>query len=689
MHNAIQVIPTARADELAFSGDAHLMNSATDFVGGPRRAPTSPQPLASWYTHGVSDGLGDRLLMFDNTATASLELLRFRSDFAGAPGFEDALRERVERLAAFKHPAFAYARAVERLDDDEGLALISIHTPGKRLSEVFHGSQARTGLHPALVVWLIRELTAALADLHAQGAGIAHGALVADRIVLTPDGRLVIVEHVLGSALDESHLSARQLWHDLGILALPGANGAPRLDVRGDVVQLGLVALSVLLGRRVTSEEYPERLELLLDESSERAEQRSPSIAPALRLWLARALQVHDGGFGSALEARDGLRELPESVGARAFEQFHASHLPAMRSLPETSMKDRPVPTFMKPVPAVEPPTNPPWTVPEAVIVNNDAPAAWVMEEAVPGNAPRIASTIAPKTASAMVPVVSPNALRPVAESPAVAATPTLGLRAFLTTRNLAVACGAVAVLEAVAIGGLLMTRTSAPAPAANVRPPAASIPVTIESPGSGDIVMVDGRQAGVTPLMLTVSPLMRSIRVLSSQPPVASTPAVAPPVRVAEARPKTDAGPPSAAPAQSLAGGLRLTSPIELQVLEGERVLGSSATGPIVISAGQHQLDFINSALGYRSRQTVQIKAGQVLPLRVQPPDGRVSINALPWAQVWIDGNPVGETPLANLPVAVGEHEIIFRHPQLGERRETAVVKSDTLTRVSATLGR
>jgi serine/threonine-protein kinase len=63
------------------------------------------------------------------------------------------------------------------------------------------------------------------------------------------------------------------------------------------------------------------------------------------------------------------------------------------------------------------------------------------------------------------------------------------------------------------------------------------------------------------------------------------------------------------------------------------------------------------------------------------------VSINAQPWAQVWIDGNLIGETPLANLTVSAGEHEIIFRHPQLGERRETTIVKSGVQTRISATL--
>jgi hypothetical protein len=64
--------------------------------------------------------------------------------------------------------------------------------------------------------------------------------------------------------------------------------------------------------------------------------------------------------------------------------------------------------------------------------------------------------------------------------------------------------------------------------------------------------------------------------------------------------------------------------------------------------------------------------------------PNGRISINALPWANVWIDGSAAGETPLANLSMPIGQHEIVFRHPQLGEQRQTVVVKTEGLTRVS-----
>src|SRR5690242_17327022 len=103
------------------------------------RTKSSDSAVASWYTQGQSDGFGDRLLMFDNTGAPTFELLRFRSELAEVPGFERALRSRVDELAQFQHPAFTRVRAVERLDGGEGLALVSTHTPGKRMSEMFQG----------------------------------------------------------------------------------------------------------------------------------------------------------------------------------------------------------------------------------------------------------------------------------------------------------------------------------------------------------------------------------------------------------------------------------------------------------------------------------------------------------------------------------------------------------------------
>src|SRR5262245_58471636 len=286
------------------------MNSAPDFlIDPPTRPAAAPAPIASWYAQGISDGLGDRLLMFDNTAAASLELLRLRRSLANAPGFERTLRDSVQRLISFKHPAFAELRSLQRLDGDNALALISTHVEGKRLSDLFRRTERHDSLHPAFATWLIRQLTSALADLHAQGDDVAHGALTADRIVLTPDRRLVIVEHVFGAALDERRFTPERLWLDIGVITVPTLDGTPRLDQRHDLVQLGLITLSVLLGRRITPEDYPANLEKLLNEFANTSGRRSPTLVGPLRKWLIEALDPA-AGFESSVAAGESLTVL-------------------------------------------------------------------------------------------------------------------------------------------------------------------------------------------------------------------------------------------------------------------------------------------------------------------------------------------------------------------------------------------
>jgi hypothetical protein len=164
----------------------------------------------------------------------------------------------------------------------------------------------------------------------------------------------------------------------------------------------------------------------------------------------------------------------------------------------------------------------------------------------------------------------------------------------------------------------------------------------------------------------------------------------IEPPVPAPTARRAASVNTTSAASQDPLAannqrsGGVRLQTPIELKVLQGDRVLGSSEDGPIIMRAGTYQLDLINPALGLSMRQPVTFRAGQLTTLTVTLPPGRVSVNAEPWAEVSIDGRLYGETPLANLQVPIGEHEIVFRHPELGERRQTVTVRADRQTRVS-----
>lgn len=238
-------------------------------------------------------------------------------------------------------------------------------------------------------------------------------------------------------------------------------------------------------------------------------------------------------------------------------------------------------------------------------------------------------------------------------------------------------------IVAALAIGGAAFAAGRYTAVSAVVVAPSPSpVTITISSTSPGDAVVVDGREVGVTPYQLTVENGVRDVRLAS--PPL--PPSLPQPVATSLS---ATAAADTLTPSRPRSGGLRVSSAIEVQVLEGERVIGSSVDGPIVASAGVHQLDFVNSAFGYRERRAFEFKAGQILALTVTPPNGRLNVNAVPWAQVTIDGKEVGETPLANLSIPVGQHEIVFRHPQLGEKRETAIVRSGSMTRLSVTMAR
>ena len=162
-------------------------------------------------------------------------------------------------------------------------------------------------------------------------------------------------------------------------------------------------------------------------------------------------------------------------------------------------------------------------------------------------------------------------------------------------------------------------------------------------------------------------------------------------PAKLATAEPPpvqkaADAASDRPAPAADRFGGVKLSCPIELQVFENGKLAGSTA-GPIAAMEGPHTFELVNDAVGFRVKENVTVKPGQMATVAVPLPNGRISINAVPWADVLIDGTSAGQTPLANLSIPIGTHEIVFRHPQFEEQRQRIVVKPEGLTRVSATL--
>lgn len=131
-----------------------------------------------------------------------------------------------------------------------------------------------------------------------------------------------------------------------------------------------------------------------------------------------------------------------------------------------------------------------------------------------------------------------------------------------------------------------------------------------------------------------------------------------------------------SVAEAAAATGGwLTVSSPVTLQLREGGKVIGTSEVDKVMLPAGDHEVELLNDALGFRATRKVRIAAGKTATTRIDLPNGTLSVNAQPWAEVWIDGERIGETPIGNLERPIGTHQVVFRHPDLGERRESVVI--------------
>jgi hypothetical protein len=201
---------------------------------------------------------------------------------------------------------------------------------------------------------------------------------------------------------------------------------------------------------------------------------------------------------------------------------------------------------------------------------------------------------------------------------------------------------------------------------------------VATEPPGAK--VLIDGEARGVAPL--TVSDLKvgeHAVVVQGTGEPVSRT------VTIQEGAVASLVI--SMNSASAFASGWLAISGVPVQIMENGTLLGSTETPRILLPAGSHQLELTNAALGYRVTRTVQVVAGQTVSIALKAPQGTLSINAQPWAEVWVDGKLAGETPIGNLSLTIGNHELLFRHPELGEQRKTVTVGALAPVRVAVDL--
>jgi hypothetical protein len=695
------------------------------------------------------DGLGTRYRR--DGSDGPLDVLVLRDTFASIPSFEFLIRERINRLAHIRSESFARVLDLEHVPDGAKLAVVSKAVPGVRLSRML--AVAEQNLLPLDIesaLYLVQQLLSAMAELHGDAPDACHGTLAAERVVVTPDGNLVIVEHVLGAALGQLRHSPDRYWKELRI-ALPMAVTAPQLDRRADVAQIGIIALALVLGRPITEDEYPEKISSLAN-GTYGLGGSFEAIPEWLRNWLSQALSLEPTRwFASCVEARDafdvGLKAAGIAPSAEKLDAFPREYglVEPSRSTPlsgPTLVTTTPPPpvvpapvqgkTTAAPTSNVASPT--PVAEKEKLRIVEPAPLLGSLGSAFPSESPRLGATSSRTTSD------EESDIAPAHTSPWAAARESASNR----PRMIAAAVVVVALMS----GGVFAARRYFSAPATTV-PVTGTVVVNTDPAGAA--VVIDGEAHGATPVTATLKTGPHTIE-LSTKDGVRRTMTVnvaanqqlsqfiempkaaagtgdlqvrtdppgarvvvdgqtrgTSPVTVKDLAPgshvvvlSNDLGSvnedvtiqpgaaaslvvpmktPQGAP---VSGWISITAPAELQIFENDRLLGTSRTDRIMVAAGRHDIEVSNEALGFRTTQSIQVTPGQVARLKPDWPMGTIAINAAPWANVTLDGKDLGETPVGNTSVAIGTHEVIFRHPQLGEQRMTATVTANAPARLS-----
>jgi hypothetical protein len=254
------------------------------------------------------DGIGVRVASADAFGEP-IEQLQLCTDLAA---LESAVRERVSRLINFRHVRYVRLRGSERLTNATKDVVVTYDAvPGTRLSEFLDlalHAPLRIDIDTALLI--VRELLPAIAVLH-DSRNVTHGAIAPERLVLTPQGRLVIVDHGLGLALGKLGYSRKRLWQQLRV-PVPQGTGKIVFDARTDVIQIGMVALALILGRPIDEADFPQNLEKLLDAAKETPSiGQSRALSNELRAWLDRALPLEKRvAFATVREAQQEFEKL-------------------------------------------------------------------------------------------------------------------------------------------------------------------------------------------------------------------------------------------------------------------------------------------------------------------------------------------------------------------------------------------
>ena len=239
------------------------------------------------------DGFGARSIAIDQENGEAVDVLSFVPLLADVSDFAEAVSERAARLARVRHAMYARVRRIVR-PSEHALLLLSDRIEGWRLANVLTiMERERIAFDVSAILVLLRQLIPAVSLFSRHQRDAAIGTIGPERLILTPQGRLVLTEYVLAPGLEQLQFSRERLWRGFRVAVPPNANPA-RIPPSADVVGIGIVALSLVIGRTLQEDEYLASLGDLVETATEVNGRTTRKLTPGFVTWLARMLQFDD-----------------------------------------------------------------------------------------------------------------------------------------------------------------------------------------------------------------------------------------------------------------------------------------------------------------------------------------------------------------------------------------------------------
>jgi eukaryotic-like serine/threonine-protein kinase len=280
-------------------------------------------------------GLGEVLRARDLRHGRTVAIKCLPEALASDPARIAAFTATAGRLAGVSHPHVA---ALYETGVGDGRSYVALeYVPGRTLTQVMAGRP----LHPRRAVEIALEAARGLAALH--DAGIAHGDVKPDNIMITPKGHAKLLDAGLSeftaggrerrALTTDAHAGSRLAFRSTLAFASPEELLGERPDHRADLFALGAVLYEMLVGRAPFDADSREALVLqVLHVKPPSPGSGNRAIPARLDSIVERLLSKSlDSRYQSAAEATDDLAAVQRTFASDAGKQ-DASIAPVPRA---------------------------------------------------------------------------------------------------------------------------------------------------------------------------------------------------------------------------------------------------------------------------------------------------------------------------------------------------------------------